>query len=53
MKKKITITQFSDELIKRVQESKDIECCREEIVNLANTAKQKIGDQLIEVNWQD
>lgn len=53
MKKSITISQFADELIKRVQESKDIECCKEEIVNLANLAKEKLGNQQIEVNWKD
>jgi len=49
----ITISEFADELIRRVQESKDIECCKEEIVNLARIAKQSIGNQTIEVTWKD
>lgn len=52
MKKKITISEFADELIQRVEASKDIECCKEEIINLAKIAKKNIGDQQIEVNWK-
>jgi hypothetical protein len=52
MKKKIKISEFAKELIQRVETSKEIECCKEEIVNLAKIAGEKIGDQLIEVNWK-
>lgn len=53
MKKIISISQFADELIKRVEQEKDIECCKEEIVNLAKIAKQSIGQQMIEVTWKE
>ncbi len=53
MKKVITIDQFTDELIKRIDNAKDIECCKEEIKKLASIAKNYIGDKNIEVNWKD
>jgi hypothetical protein len=53
MKKKITVSQFADELVQRIDAAKDIDCCKEELVNLANLAKDKMGNELIEVNWKD
>ena len=53
MKKKITIDLFADELIERIEKEKSIDCCKEEIVNLAKIAKENIGQMLIEVNWKD
>lgn len=53
MKKKITVSQFADELVQRIDDAKTIDCCKEELLSLANIAKDKIGDELIEVNWQD
>lgn len=52
MKKKIKIREFTEELIRRVENSQEIECCKEEIVNLAKIAGEKLGEQLIEVNWK-
>lgn len=53
MKKVIKIKEFADELIKRIEEAKDIQCCTLEIKNLANIAKEKLGDHDIEVEWKD
>lgn len=53
MQKEITISQFTDELIKRIEDSKTIDCCKDEIKLLAATAKDKIGDDLINVEWKD
>jgi len=53
MKKIITISEFADELTKRIDNSKDIDCCSEEIKNLAAIAKESIGSQTIEVTWKD
>ncbi len=53
MKKAISIKDFSDELMKRIENSRDIECCREEIKNLAAIAKKEIPDMKIEVTWKD
>jgi len=53
MKKKITVSEFADELAQRIDDAKTIDCCKEELLNLVNLAKDKIGDELIEVNWKD
>lgn len=53
MKKTLTISEFSDELIERIEKTKDIQCCSEEIKKLAAIAKESIGSQTIEVNWKD
>ena len=53
MKKMITVTEFADELVQRIEEAKTIDCCKEELINLATLAKEKIGDEKIEVNWKD
>ncbi|MCP4214127.1 MAG: hypothetical protein GY765_05700 [bacterium] len=53
MKKKITVKQFADELVKRIDDAKTIDCCKEEMLNLAKLASEHIGDELIEVTWKD
>jgi len=53
MKKTITISRFADELVQRIQDTKSIDCCKDELLNLAQIAKEKIGDHPIEVNWAD
>ena len=53
MKKEITITQFADELMKRIDDAKTIDCCKDELKSLANIAKDKIGNEKITVNWKD
>ena len=53
MKKTISIKEFSDELMARIDKSKDIECCRDEIRKLAVIVKKEIPDVQIEVNWKD
>ncbi len=53
MKKEITISEFSDELVKRIEEAKTIDCCKEEIKNLAAIAKTEIGGKKITVEWKD
>ncbi len=53
MKKVITISEFAAELEKRIGAAKTIDCCKEEILNLAQIAKENIGDKNIEVNWKE
>jgi len=52
MKKTITVQEFATELTKRINEAKTIECCKDEILNLAQLAAKKIGSEKIEVNWK-
>jgi|GEM_PF-762807 len=53
MKKEITVKELCAELKKRVGDSKTIDCCKEEIVNLANLAAEKIGEEKVMVDWTD
>jgi len=53
MKKTITIKEFCDELMARINKNKGIDCCKDEIKKLAEIAKESIGDKKIEVNWKD
>ncbi len=53
MKKEITIAQFADELKTRLGKGKTVDCCKEELLNLADIIKEKIGDEKITVNWKD
>jgi hypothetical protein len=53
MKKEITIAMFADELVKRIENARTIDCCKEELKNLAAIAKKEIGDKMIEVEWKD
>lgn len=52
-KKIITVSELADELQNRLQNNQTVDCCKTELINLARIAKQKIGDEMIEVNWQD
>ena len=51
--KKITIRQFADDLVSRIEGEKTIDCCKDEIRKLARLAKERLGDELIEVDWKD
>lgn len=53
MKKNITVSQLAGEIMERLENSKTIDCCKEEIMNLANLASEKIGQEMIEVSWKD
>lgn len=52
-KKLITISALADELKLRLNSNKTIDCCKEELINLANIAKDKIGQEMVEVNWKE
>lgn len=53
MKRRITISQFVDDLLRRIDEKKDIDCCREDIKSFARHVRSRIGDEHIEVEWKD
>lgn len=52
-KKKITVATLADELKLRLDKNQSIDCCKTELLNLAKLAKEKIGKEMIEVNWKD
>lgn len=53
MEKEITIKEFCDELVTRIDKSRDIACCKDEIRKLAQIAGANIGDQKITVHWKE
>jgi hypothetical protein len=53
MKKEITMVEFADELTARLEKGKTVDCCREELLRLADILKAKIPDERILVNWRD
>jgi hypothetical protein len=53
MKKEITLAQFADELKIRLVDGKTVDCCKEELLNLADILKAKIPDEKITVNWKE
>ena len=52
-KKEITLAEFADELIERLEKGQTIDCCKEELINLAAIVKEKIGNEKITVDWKD
>ena len=53
MQKEITVAEFAAELIARIDGSKGIDCCKEELKKLAALAKERMPDEKITVNWKD
>ena len=53
MKKEIAISEFVKELLNRIEDAKDINCCKEEIQTFCEYVVEKIGDDKILVNWKD
>ena len=51
--KTITIREFADEMTRRLNKGQTIDCCKDELLNLAVIIKQKIGDEKIKVHWKD
>ncbi|MDH5655108.1 MAG: hypothetical protein OEZ34_04335 [Spirochaetia bacterium] len=51
MEKELTIKDFADELISRIDSSKDIDCCKVEIKRLAEMAKSEMPQKTIKVFW--
>ncbi len=49
----ISISEFADELQERLTNNRTVDCCKNELLNLASIARNKIGDEMIEVDWQD
>ena len=52
-KKTITLKEFAELLKKRLKEDKDVNCCWEELMTLADIVADKMPSEKIEVNWQD
>jgi len=51
--KKITVKEFAEELVRRLDSGQTVDCCKKELLNLAALAKKKIGSEMIVVDWKD
>ncbi len=51
--KMITVAEFARELKSRLENGKTVDCCKKELLNLAELAKDKIGSEMIKVDWKD
>ena len=53
MEKEITIAEFADELKLRLNKGQTVDCCKEELLRLADIIKVKIGSEKILVTWKE
>ena len=53
MQKEITIREFSTELKQRLNAGKTVDCCKDELLRLADLASDKMGQEKILVTWKD
>jgi len=53
MKKEVTIKKFVEELLSRIDNTQDINCCREEIKVFADYVTEKIGEDKILIEWKE
>jgi hypothetical protein len=51
--KTITVKEFAEELAQRLENNKDVNCCKSEILNLMEIVKKRIPEESIEVQWKD
>ena len=53
MEKNITIAEFAAELKTRLEKGKTVDCCKDELLRLADIITEKIGNEKILVTWKD
>ena len=53
VEKEITLAQFADELVQRLNAGKTVDCCKPELIRLADIVRRKIGREKILVSWKD
>jgi hypothetical protein len=53
MKREITIKEFVGDLLKRIEQAKTIDCCKEELKTFAELARRKMPDEKISVDWKE
>lgn len=52
MKREVTVAEFVDDLMKRIDEAKTIDCCKTELKTFAELAKQKMPNEKLTVDWK-
>ena len=53
MEKEITMAEFAEELKTRLNAGKTVDCCKEELLRLAEILKAKLPNEMIKVTWVD
>ena len=53
MEKEITLAEFADEMVQRLNAGKTVDCCKTELIRLADILRDKIPEEKIKVNWVD
>ncbi len=53
MKREITIREFVADLLRRIDNTKTIDCCKEEIKTFARLALEKMPDEKIVIDWKE
>ena len=53
MEKEITLAEFSEELKVRLDAGKTVDCCKAELLRLADIIEAKIPEEKIRVTWID
>jgi hypothetical protein len=53
MEKEITLSEFADELKVRLQKGETVDCCKVELLRLADILKEKLPDEKILVSWKE
>lgn len=49
---KVTVKDFVQELLERIDEADTIDCCKEEIKKFALLAMDKMPNETIEIAWK-
>ncbi len=53
MLKEVPIKDFVAELMTRIEDAKDINCCKKEIQTFCEYVVEKLGEETIEIDWKD
>lgn len=53
MEKVITMAEFAEELIQRLNQGKTVDCCKPELLRLAEFLKMKVPRETIRVTWKE
>lgn len=53
MKREVTVAKFVEDLLRRIEHAKTIDCCKEELKTFAQLAARKIPDEKLTVEWRD
>ena len=53
MKREVTVKQFVNDLLIRIETAKTIDCCKAELKQFAELAAKKMPDEKLTVDWKD